>query len=69
MNADDAMKGVLQAAEMRAKAARLRAEANERLRDYAQAAHAEGVPMSRIAAAAGLSRQGLYDLLADPQPV
>ena len=69
MSDSAALKGVRQAAKQRAKADLLRAEANSALRDWARQAHAEGESITRIAQEAGLSRQGLYDLLADPQSV
>jgi DNA-binding phage protein len=36
--------------------------------EHAQAAHDEGVSISQIAREAGLSRQGIYDLLRVPRP-
>ena len=38
------------------------------LRRFAREAQKAGVSMSQIAREAGVSRQGLYDLLADPRP-
>jgi DNA-binding phage protein len=69
MSADEALRRVSEAADKRASADLLRAEANREMREWARAAHAEGVSMTRIAQEARLSRQGLYDLLADPQSV
>jgi hypothetical protein len=61
-----ALKGVRQAAKRRAEAAALRQAATEDLRRYCREAHDEGVALTRIASEAGLSRQGVYDLLAEP---
>ena len=65
---DDPIKGIRQAAKRRDRADRTRAEAVADLREQVRAAQAAGVSVTRIAAEAGLSRQGVYDLLADRQP-
>lgn len=51
----------------RNRALQMRRVATEQLRREAAAAKAAGVPVSEIARAAGLSRQGVYDLLAEPR--
>lgn len=68
MSDSDAIQGIRRAAKQRAQADELRRKATRELRDHCRAAHAEGVAISRIAQEAGLSRQGVYDLLADPPP-
>jgi DNA invertase Pin-like site-specific DNA recombinase len=61
---DDLTKGIRQAAKRRDRADKARREAVAELREQARAAQAAGVSITRIAAEAGLSRQGVYDLLA-----
>jgi len=51
------------AARKRAKADEAKREATEQLRRSCREAQAAGVPITRIASEAGLSRQGVYDLL------
>jgi hypothetical protein len=63
MTEAEAVKGIRQAAKRRERAARARREATVELKQYCEAAQAAGVPISRIAQEAGLSRQGVYDLL------
>lgn len=53
------------AAKKRAKADAAKREATDDLRRYCAEAQEAGVPVTRIAAEAGLSRQGVYDLLAE----
>lgn len=65
--AEKAMRGIHQAAKQRERAAKARREATDELRRYCEAAKAAGVPISQIAREAGLSRQGVYDLL-DQRP-
>lgn len=44
-------------------------QATEDLRGFCQQAQKAGVPITRIASEAGLSRQGVYDLLGErPSP-
>jgi DNA-binding phage protein len=43
-------------------------EAAAALRDYVREAHDAGVSITRIAQEAGLSRQGVYDLLGSQPP-
>jgi DNA-binding phage protein len=64
MTEGEAVKGIRQAAKRRERAAKARHEATEELRRYVEAAQAAGVSISQIAREAGLSRQGVYDLLA-----
>jgi predicted transposase YdaD len=47
----------------RARAEEAKREATEQLQTYCREAQKAGVPIARIAAEAGLSRQGVYDLL------
>lgn len=53
------------AARKRAKADEAKREATEDLRRYCAEAQKAGVPITRIASEAGLSRQGVYDLLGE----
>jgi hypothetical protein len=64
MTEAEAIKGIRSAAKHRERAARARHEATVELRRYIEAAQAAGVSISQIAREAGLSRQGVYDLLA-----
>ena len=63
-----ALDGIHHAAQQRAEADELRRKATNDLRDYCLAAKADGVSISQIAREAQLSRQAVYDLLADQQP-
>jgi hypothetical protein len=62
-----ALRGVKRAAQRRAKAEAARREATDELRDYCEAARVAGVSITQIASEADLSRQGVYDLLAEPR--
>jgi hypothetical protein len=53
------------AAKKRAKADAAKREATEDLRRYCKEAQKVGVSITRIASEAGLSRQGVYDLLGE----
>lgn len=64
MSESEAIKAVRRAAKRRAYADRLNKQATEDLRESMAQAQAEGVPIARIAREAGLSRQGVYELLA-----
>ena len=64
MTEDEALKGIRSAAKRRERAAEARREATAELRRYIESAQAAGVSISQIAREAGLSRQGVYDLLA-----
>jgi hypothetical protein len=55
---------IQKAAKKRAKADAAKREATDELRRYCKEAQEAGVAITRIAAEAGLSRQGVYDLLA-----
>lgn len=61
---DSAIKRIRSARQMRAKADATKRDATAKLRDYCEEAKVAGVPITRIASEAGLSRQGVYDLLA-----
>jgi hypothetical protein len=63
MTQSEAIKGIRRAAKRRARAAHARREATAELRRYCQEAQAAGVSIIQIAREAGLSRQGVYDLL------
>ena len=60
---DVAIKRINGAAKKRAQADSAKREATGELRRYCEEAKKAGVPITRIAAEAGLSRQGVYDLL------
>jgi DNA invertase Pin-like site-specific DNA recombinase len=62
----EAIKGIRQAAKRRKRATQTKREATADLRRYCQEAQAAGVSISQIARESGLSRQGVYDLLAGP---
>jgi DNA invertase Pin-like site-specific DNA recombinase len=68
MSDSDAIKAIRRAAKQREYSERLRRRANDELRTRIREAQAEGVSLSQIAREARLSRQGVYDLLATPQP-
>jgi hypothetical protein len=68
MTEDEAIDGIRRAAEQRSSADRLRNDATNDLRNYCRAAHVTGVSITRIAREAGLSRQGVYDLLGHLRP-
>lgn len=53
------------AARKREKADTAKREATEELRRFCKEAQKEGVSITRIASEAGLSRQGVYDLLGE----
>jgi DNA invertase Pin-like site-specific DNA recombinase len=65
---DDLTKSIRQAARRRDRADKARREAVAELREQVRAAQEAGVSVTRIAAEAGLSRQGVYDLLAPARP-
>lgn len=68
MTEAEAVQGLRIAAKRRERAEKARREATEDLRRFAREAQKSGVPISRIAREAGLSRQGVYDLLASARP-
>jgi hypothetical protein len=64
MTKDEAVRGLRSAAKRRERADKTRREATDDLRRIAREAQKAGVPIAQIAREAGLSRQGVYDLLA-----
>lgn len=64
MDRAGAIKGIRRAAKDRQKADEAKRAATDDLRHYCSAAKEAGVPITQIASEAGLSRQGVYDLLA-----
>lgn len=69
MTEAEAIRGIHRAAKRRERAAAARREATADLLRYIQEAQEAGVSISQIAREAGLSRQGVYDLLAErPSP-
>lgn len=65
MSAEKAIQRIHRAMEGREKAAEARRAATEELRQALREAQKEGVAVTRIASEAGLSRQGVYDLLSE----
>jgi DNA invertase Pin-like site-specific DNA recombinase len=65
MNEAAAIRKIRAAAGKRAKADQAKREATDELRAYIRDARKAGVSITRIAAEAGLSRQGVYDLLGE----
>ena len=59
-----AIKRIQSAAHKREKADADKRKATDQLRRYCEDAQKAGVSVTRIASEAGLSRQGVYDLLA-----
>ena len=59
------IRGIQAAVRKRAKADEAKREATEQLRASCLEAREAGVSITRIAAEAGLSRQGVYDLLGE----
>lgn len=62
------LREVASAANRRHKADKARQRATADLRERCRRAHDAGVTITELASVAGLSRQGLYDLLRDPRP-
>jgi DNA invertase Pin-like site-specific DNA recombinase len=60
----ETIKQIRREAKRRERADKTRCEATEALRELCRQAQNEGVPITQIAREAGLSRQGVYDLLA-----
>lgn len=60
----ETVKGIRRAAKRRENADKARKAATDELRELCRTAHSEGVSIAQIAREAGLSRQGVYDLLA-----
>lgn len=65
MNATAAIKGIRRAAKARNRADAVKAKATQELRGHCREAQEAGVPITQIASEAGLSRQGVYDLLVE----
>jgi hypothetical protein len=61
----ESIEGIHTAAKRRDRADQERRSATDDLRRYCLAAKEAGVSITRIAQEAGLSRQGVYDLLAE----
>jgi DNA invertase Pin-like site-specific DNA recombinase len=59
------LRSIRGAAKRREKADAAKRQATEDLRAYIRDARKAGVPITRIASEAGLSRQGVYDLLGE----
>ena len=59
-----AIRRIRGAARRREKADKAKREATAELQTHCREAQKAGVPITRIASEAGLSRQGVYDLLA-----
>jgi len=59
------LRSIRGAAKRREKADAAKRQATQDLRNFCQQARAAGVPLTRIASEAGLSRQGVYDLLGE----
>ncbi|HEX7244144.1 MAG TPA: hypothetical protein VF245_01090 [Solirubrobacterales bacterium] len=59
------LRGIRSAAKRREKADAAKREATADLRRYCEQAREAGVSITKIASEAGLSRQGVYDLLAE----
>jgi len=64
----EAIQAIRSAARRRARADAAKRTATADLRRFCEEAQAAGVPISRIAKEARLSRQGVYALLAEPAP-
>lgn len=62
---DRLIRGIRSAAKRREKADTAKREATDDLRRYCEEARKAGLPITKIASEAGLSRQGVYDLLAE----
>jgi hypothetical protein len=65
MSEATAIRRIQDAVRKRAKADEAKREATEQLRNACREAQAAGVAITRIASEARLSRQGVYDLLAE----
>jgi DNA invertase Pin-like site-specific DNA recombinase len=62
----DTLQPIRRAAKRRERADKARREATAELRERIREAQAAGVSIAQIAREAGLSRQGVYDLLSQP---
>lgn len=63
MSEKTALTGIRRAARERERATKARQKATDDLRRYVREAQEAGVSITQIAREAGLSRQGVYDLL------
>jgi DNA invertase Pin-like site-specific DNA recombinase len=59
------LRSIRGAAQRRQRADAAKRQATEDLRAFCRQAQKAGVPITRIASEAGLSRQGVYDLLGE----
>ena len=59
------LRSIRGAAKRRERADTAKRQATEDLRGFCQQAQKAGIPVTQIASEAGLSRQGVYDLLAE----
>jgi DNA-binding phage protein len=59
------LRSIRGAAKRREKADAAKRQATKDLQGFCRQAHKAGVPITKIASEAGLSRQGVYDLLAE----
>lgn len=59
------LRSIRGAAKRRERADAAKRQATEDLRSFCRQAQKAGVPVTRIASEAGLSRQGIYDLMAE----
>ena len=59
------LRSIRGAAQRRARAEAAKRQATEDLRGFCQQAQKAGISITQIASEAGLSRQGVYDLLAE----
>ncbi len=59
------LRGIRGAASRRERADRDKRQATDDLREFVRQARESGVSITRIASEAGLSRQGIYDLLGE----
>ncbi len=64
-SAKAAIGGIQRAARKRIRADAMKRDATDDLRTYCRAARRAGVSITEIASQAGLSRQGVYDLLGE----
>jgi DNA invertase Pin-like site-specific DNA recombinase len=65
VSGEKALRGIERAAKQRQEAAELRETATADLRRFIAQAHKETVPVTQIAKAAAVSRQAIYDVLAE----
>jgi dsRNA-specific ribonuclease len=68
MSDQQIIQAIRRIAKRRAKADQTRREATRELQEWCRKAQAAGIPITQIASEAGLSRQGVYDLLDHRKP-